>query len=280
MPQNNPLKHFFRQPAIYLQLPSKGAHWPEGSLDMPENQELPVFPMTAFDEITYRTPDALFNGQAVVNVVQSCIPAVKDAWHMPGMDLNSILIAVRIASYGHDLNITAKCPNCETESDFSIDLRIVLDRLGSVTYDQPIEHGDLEIYLCPIGYRHQNEINMNQFMYQRRIQQVQLDDTINEEEKIKRLNDVLADISRLTLETIKFSISAIRAKGAIVTEPEFIDEFLTNCDRRLYNEIRDTIIKLRGETEIKPFDIQCPNCGHKWQQELSLDQAAFFVGAS
>ena len=71
----NPLKQFFRQPAIYMRLPSQGEYWPEGSIALPENKELPVYPMTAIDEITYRTPDALFNGQAVVNVIKSCVPA-------------------------------------------------------------------------------------------------------------------------------------------------------------------------------------------------------------
>lgn len=67
----NPLKQFFRQPAIYLRLPSNGDFWPDGAVDVPHNRELPVYPMTALDEITYRTPDALFNGQAVVTVIQS-----------------------------------------------------------------------------------------------------------------------------------------------------------------------------------------------------------------
>jgi hypothetical protein len=55
----NPLKAFFRQPAIYLKLPSDGAYWPEDAIEFPANRELPVYPMTAVDEITYRTPDAL-----------------------------------------------------------------------------------------------------------------------------------------------------------------------------------------------------------------------------
>ena len=70
MSSNNPLQQYFRQPAIYLRLPSNGEFYPPGSIDMPVNKEIPIFPMTAIDEITYRTPDALFNGTAVVNVIQ------------------------------------------------------------------------------------------------------------------------------------------------------------------------------------------------------------------
>jgi hypothetical protein len=57
MSQNaNPLKQYFRQPAVYLNVcRQQGQFWPQGSLEMPANKELPVLPMTAIDEITYRT---------------------------------------------------------------------------------------------------------------------------------------------------------------------------------------------------------------------------------
>ena len=62
----NPLQQYFRRPAIYLRLPSEGNGYPEGSINLPDNGEVPVYPMTTIDEITSRTPDALFNGTVVV----------------------------------------------------------------------------------------------------------------------------------------------------------------------------------------------------------------------
>ena len=112
---SNPLRQFFRQPAVYIKLPSDGQFWPDKAISMTDNRELPVLPMTAIDEITYRTPDALFNGQAVISVIQSCIPAIKNAWDMPGMDTNAVLVAIRIASYGHAMRISSTCPFCKTE---------------------------------------------------------------------------------------------------------------------------------------------------------------------
>ena len=52
--ENNPLKQYFRQPAIYIRLPSNGRFYPPGAIDMPPNGELPVLPMTTLDEITCR----------------------------------------------------------------------------------------------------------------------------------------------------------------------------------------------------------------------------------
>lgn len=281
MPQTvNPLKQFFRQPAIYLRLPSEGRHWPKGSLDIPENKELPIFPMTAIDEITYRTPDAVFNGQAVVNVIQSCVPNIKDAWVVPGVDLNAVLIGIRIASYGHEMEISTKCPNCSTESDFTVDLRMILDRIKEPNYSKTIRQGDLEVSVVPISYKHQNESNLKQFEQQRAIQQIQSDPNLSDDEKISQLNQALHKITELTIETLKYSIGSIRTPNTLVTDTEHIYEFLLNCDRKFYQEIRDHMIELRSSTDIQPFDIECPECNHKWQQSLTLDQAAFFGVAS
>lgn len=281
MPQTvNPLKQFFRQPAIYLRLPSLGQHWNPSAVSMPDNQELPVYPMTAIDEITYRTPDALFNGQAVVNVIQSCIPAIRDAWSTPGTDLNAILVAIRIASYGHEMEMTIKCPKCETESEFVLDLRSVLDRLSSPDYSKAIKQGDLEITFTPIAYRHQNETNLKQYDQQRMVQQIQQSDQLTDEEKISQLNATLQKITNLTVETLKYSIASIRTPQSLVTEPEFIQEFLQNCDRKFFTKIRDHIIDLRQKGEIESIEVTCSHCAHKWSQTLTLDQAAFFEDAS
>jgi T4 bacteriophage base plate protein len=275
----NPLKQFFRQPVIYLRLPSNGEFWPEGTLDMPVNQELPVYPMTAIDEITYRTPDALYNGQAVINVIQSCIPNIRDAWAMPATDTNAILVAIRIASYGHELELSTKCPNCETESEYGIDLRRVLDSVQVSKFNQPFVHGDLEINFCPMHYKTQNDSNQLQFEQQQQIQAIQYSD-MSDDEKIAALNLSLKKITELTVDALKWSIASIRTPNAIVTEPEFIHEFLVNCDSKIYNQIKDRIIELRQSGELKPLEIKCSNCEHEYKQDLSLDQTSFFEPAS
>jgi hypothetical protein len=275
----NPLKQFFRQPVIYLRLPSDGNYWPQGALDMPVNRELPVYPMTAIDEITYRTPDALYNGQAVVNVIQSCIPSIRNAWGMPAVDTNAILVAIRIASYGHELELSTTCPSCETESEYSVDLRQVLDGVKVPDFANPIAQGDLEINFRPMDYKTQNDSNQLQFEQQKQIQMIQLSD-MSDDDKIAALNESLKKITQLTIDALKWSIASIRTPHALVTEPEFIHEFLTNCDSRLYNQIRDRIIKLRQDSELQPMHIKCSNCEHEYKQELSLDQTSFFAPAS
>lgn len=275
----NPLRQFFRQPAIYLRLPSAGDFWPEGSLDMPKNGELPVYPMTAIDEITYRTPDALYNGQSVVSVVESCIPNIKDAWGMPAVDLNAALVAIRIASYGHEMEITTACPNCGTEAEYLLDLRTVLDKVRVGKYTEPLVLGDLEIVFRPMSYTEQNQSNLQQFEQQKSIQMIQLSD-LAEEEKIAALNKSLERITALTIEALTHSIASIRTPQAFVTEPEYIHEFVVNADRRTFNAIKEQIIELKQVSELAPMDIRCEHCSHEYKQQLTMDQTSFFAAAS
>ena len=280
MSQNaNPLKQYFRQPAVYLNLPSQGQFWPQGSLEMPANKELPVLPMTAIDEITYRTPDALFNGQAVVNVIQSYVPNIQDAWSAPGADVNSILIAIRMASFGHEMELNSACPACNNVDEYTIDLRIVLDGLKMPDYMTPLQQGDLEIALKPMTYRDQNDVNLNQFEQQRVIQSATESD-IAEEKKLELLNTALKTITELTVSALKWNIASIRTPQVLVTDPEHIEEFLRNTDRKLFVTIRDLIIEKRSISEFKPVKIKCVACNHEYDQTVTLDHTSFFDQAS
>ncbi len=275
----NPLRQFFRQPAIYLRLPSNGNFWPKDSIDFPANMELPVLPMTAIDEITYRTPDALFNGQAVVSVIESCVPNIKDAWKTPSIDINAILVALRIASYGHELEITSTCPKCAEPGDFNLDLRTVLDQIKSPDFAECIKHGDLEIFFKPMDYAEQHATNHEQWQEQRLIQMIPGSD-LPDDEKIAKLNEALQKLTKLTVNALKHSIACIKTPKAMVTETEFISEFLSNCDRKLFNQIRDQVIVYRESTEFKPMQLTCHSCEHKYNQALTLDMASFFEPAS
>ena len=276
---SNPLRQFFRQPSIYVRLPSQGKHWAPGSLEIPTNGEIPVYPMTAIDEITYRTPDALFNGQAVVSVIQSCMPNIKDAWAMPSVDLDTILVAIRIASYGHEVNVSTVCPNCNTEGEYVIDLRSVLGNLTAGDYSQPIQKAGLEVHIKPLNYKQLTENSMKQFEEQK-VLNILPETDIDEATKIKRLHEAVHKLTELTIQTLCQCILMIKTQDAMVTEPEFILEFLQNCDKNVFNYIRDYVAALRDQGDIKPMNLTCQSCQHQYTQRLELDQASFFVDAS
>jgi hypothetical protein len=273
---SNPLQRFFRQPAIYIRLTSRPQDWPAGSLDLPANGELPVYPMTAMDEITYRTPDALFNGEAVVSVIQSCIPNIRNAWDIPSTDFDSILVAIRIASYGHEMEIGTECPSCNTETDFGLDLRTVIDNLASGDYSQELTVGDLTFYFRPLNYRQMTVSSQVQFEQQKTMQMVTEAD-VAEEVKVERLNAMMKRLLDVTVRALAESITEIRAAGTIVNNLEHIEDFLKNCDRTVFNTVRDSVIALREQSELRPLKLTCPSCSHRYEQAFTLDMSRFFA---
>ena len=183
MQQSNPLSQFFRQPTIHIRLPSGGKFYPPGTLTVPPNGELPVLPMTAVDEITYRTPDALFNGSAIVSVIQSCVPSIRNAWNMPSTDLDAVLVSVRIASFGHGLDISSTCPSCQHVNDVTVDLRQVNDNIRAGEYDNSLIVGNLEFYFRPLSYNEINQNNQVQFEQQQALRMLN-DDSVDEMAKM------------------------------------------------------------------------------------------------
>lgn len=275
----NPLRAFFRQPAIYMRLPSDGEFWPTGSIEIPQNRELPVLPMTAIDEISYRTPDALFNGAAVVSVVQSCVPAIKDAWKIPNCDFATIMAAIRIASYGKLMPLTSQCPSCSAQNDFEVDLQQAMDQLSASDFSKTVTQGDLVIYFRPISYKEQNHINLQQFEQSRVIAMLPSAE-MPEEEKTNRLNDAIKSMTRITVAAMSLSIQSIQTPQSLVTEIAYIEDFLMNCDRKLFNAIRDHIVELRINDEFRPVKMQCAECKTEYEQKFTLDTAGFFETAS
>jgi hypothetical protein len=246
---------------------------------MPESGELPVFPMTAIDEITYRTPDALYNGEAVISVIQSCVPNIKDAWAMPGVDIDTLLISIRIASYGHEMEVDTICPNCTESQEINLDLRKVMERLKAGDFTKPVVYNELEIHFKPLTYRQITKNNVRQFEEQKTIN-ILPDSTLSEEEKIAHLNKAIKNLTELTIQTMAACINMVRTQGVLVTEYDYILEWLQNCDSVLFAKIRDHIASLREQTDMKPLELTCPACQHQYLQPVSLDQSNFFGDAS
>jgi hypothetical protein len=279
MNPNNPLKQYFRQPAIYIKLPSQGKYYPPDTLNPSVTGEYPVYPMTAIDEITYRTPDAMFNGQATVNVIQSCVPDIRDAWQVPAVDLDTMLVAIRIASYGHEMEFGSQCPACKAESDRSLDLRLVLDGLKEPDYSQCIRHGDMEIFLKPMTYKNLTDNSLMQYENQKLLQVLPNAD-VAENDKMTTMGATLLRITEVTMKALAQSIAVVKTPTAMVSEPEFIEEMLHNCDRALFNQIRDQIVALKSVAEMKPLHLTCDECNHEYEQQLTLDMSSFFGPAS
>jgi hypothetical protein len=280
--QQNPLTAFMRQPKIFIRLPSNGEFWSQDSLQVSENGEYPVYSMTAQDELMLKIPDALMNGQAVVDVIQHCMPNVKNAWSVPNIDMDVILIAIRIATYGEKL-ITPITVG-ETEMEYTVDLRSVLDSLNSqITWVSHIPvNDDLTVFVRPINYKQVTEL-ANQSFETQKIMQIANDDKMPEEEKIALFKESFSKLSKVTVGLIAASIYKIDSSNGSTENPQFIKEFIDNSDKEIFNKIQQHIESLKENNAIKPIIIPVTDelreqgfVGESVEIPLTFDASAFF----
>ena len=272
----NPLSKYFRQPAIYLKLPSNGRYWPTETLDLPVTGELPIYPMTAKDEVTLRTPDALMNGAGVVDVIQSCCPSIRDAWKMPSVDVDAVLIALRIASYGAGMDVDTNCPFCNAENKHSIDLRHTLAGIQCPDYTKKIELHELKIKLRPQAYFGVNKRNTIAYEEERMTRALQLPDS-EDERRIQEISTSMSRLIELGIDTVTDSTEYIElADGTVVSDREFIKEFYTNADGVTVRSIQTALSDLNTEAAIKPTAAACTGCSKEYKIPLTFDYANFF----
>lgn len=274
---SNPLQKYFRQPSIYVKLPSEGKYYPKDSIDIPSNGEIPIFPMTAMDEVITRTPDALFNGSAVAQLFQSCVPNIKDPWVIPQVDIDMLFTAIRIASYGHEMEMTVSCPHCNEAQDYALDLRNVIDQYGSPDFSKKLIIDDLEIFFKPLNYHEISESAQKQFEQQKRIQLTSEAENVTDEQKLKAMSEALTEVTKMTMNTMNESVQSISIGGQVVEDRQQINEFMQNIDRKLFKKIQDHLTSIRGQSEMKPLQITCRECNTGFEQPFTLDMSNFFV---
>ena len=279
----NPLNKYFRQPSIYVSLPS-GTNYPPHVLTQSKSGELGVMPMTAKDEIRFKTPDALMNGQGVVDVIQSCVPDIKDAWEIKSYDLDTILVAIRIATYGETMDINFTVPGAKEQVSHSINLPAILDELRGTKVDSDIILKDgLKIAIRPLTYKDMTTTSLKTFQQQKMYGAIQ-DSQLSDEEKATRFNEAFKTLTDLNASILLKNIEKITMPdGTEITDPTHIKEFVENANATLIKEIEDNLQKVRGQGAVKPLKLKATEDQIKkgapatYEVPVTFDTSNFFV---
>jgi hypothetical protein len=271
MTPNNPLQKYFRQAKLFLSLPSKGLFYPPGVLKGDYNN-VPIFGMTGQDELILKAPDALYNGEATVQVIQSCCPYISDARQMPSIDVDAVLAAIRIATYGEIMNVYHICEHCAAENDYEVNLAGLIDFYNTKRYESKIQLNDLTINIRPLNYGEISELNVEQYKIQKTIQKI----TNNPDSTPTDLDELFASLADLQGKILLTSIDTVQAPDGIVDDPAFIAEWVSNSEKSLYDAINDLLDKNKNEWTLTEQTAQCGNCSKENKFSIVLDQTNFF----
>ncbi|MBT14522.1 MAG: hypothetical protein CMO59_00820, partial [Verrucomicrobiales bacterium] len=249
--QSNPLKKYYRQPKQFVKLPSNYRFYTEGSISVPESREVAVYPMTAKDEMMFKTPDALLNGQATVDVIQSCIPAIKDAWQMPSIDCDAALMSIRMATYGTKMTVPITVPKTKIEKDLELDLQTSLGGILAAEYKDTFLWENMEIKTKPLSYAEFTKSALKSFE-QARLQATVVDTKLSDEEKIAQFNVSFQKLTQLNVDMVVQTIESIRVDGQTVTDKKQIKEFVDNTSKEFFGAIMEHLEENRKRFQLAP----------------------------
>lgn len=271
----NPLQNYFRQPKIFLKLPSIGRFNSSDSISG-DVSKLPVYGMTGMDQIIIKTPDALLNGESTARIIQSCCPNILNPWEVTSIDIDSILVAIKIATYGNKISIDGECSKCGTENSYDVDLSSVLEYYNTCKFNSSIIIDDLVIKIKPLTYKLSTQYSLESFTLQKQLLQSQeLDDNLKQEV----LSNIFTEFGKLQAKVITSSIEQIETPTTVVSEFGFIKEWVDNCDQTNIAKIKEVLDNNGKIWKNPPVNTVCSNCGHMDKTDLEIDQSSFFDNA-
>lgn len=281
-PQANPLSKYFRQPKLFASLPSNGKFYPAGTLETTETGEYPIYSMTAKDELTMKTPDALLNGQATVELIKSCVPNIKDPWALPSIDLDALLIAIRLATYGETMTLQVKTPVTGEEKEMTVNLRDILDNFANIEFEDVVQSGEMTVFLRPLTYKEFTKSALKTFE-QQRIFNIVNDEQISDEDKLQAFTNSFAKLTDLTVDMMANHISAIEIGDTRVDNKQHIDEFMKNADKSFYSAVQEHLDAQKIKFTIQPLTATATpeeieqGVPATYEVPVTFDQSNFFA---
>jgi len=271
------LQKYKRQPKLFVDLPSQGKWYDDTIIEDGRVESLAVFGMTAMDEILLKTPDALFSGEATAQVIKSCVPGILDPWRLVGYDIDFILIALRIATYGENLPVQVECPSCKQTTDADVNLQNLLGLFADYKIEQSFEMGQLHFTLHPITYRQTTDFTIEAYKTERQL--MQLDKlNLSQEEKDKNVNALLQASAELNLRIAVAHLFAISDGKDSENNRDAILDWMRDNDAEFYQRLRKSIAELTERWKLPNFDHTCANeeCKKTFDTKVDMDYSNFF----
>ena len=283
MENTNPLQKYYRQPAIYIKLPSGGRYYTKDVFTPTETGEIPILPMTAKDELTFKTPDSMINGQATVDVIKSCVPNLLDPWKMVNYDTDAVLLAIRIATFGETMDINYTPPAMDVPQTTSVNLPALLEDLGKVVIeDYATTSKGFKVKIQPLDYKTLTKVQIAKFEQQKMYGTIN-SSTLTEEQKQTAFNKSFETLNTVNFSLLLDSIQEITTPdGATVSDKQQILDFVNNADTTTIREIEEKLSALRLQAQIKPVKIKATDEQIKkgvqatFEVPITFDNSNFF----
>lgn len=278
MNQQNPLHGYFRTIKFYMKLPCAPSMYTEGVIEYTEEGEVGVMGMTAKDELLIKTPDALLNGEAITGLISSCVPAIKQPKKLIANDIDALLMGIKHASYGDDIETLANCPECSAENKFSINISQSLANIHPLEDEYFIEtENRMRIYGTPLTFPLLVKTLQQQFEQEKIITSAK-NTELSEEQKMALFSKSINNMAKMSNDLLLGCIQKIVVPDveAPITDKKHIEDFLNNVEKYLIEQVSDLLNKINTDGMIKTLKAKCTQCEHEWEVAIDFNPMTFF----
>ena len=255
----NPLLAKFKLPGRIFRLPSGGYLYNDGELSEDcKNGEVHVRPMSALDELKMKNPDMLFSGQAVREVLATCVPEIKKPERLFGRDVDALMCFLRVVTYGPEFHVDVDhgCKDSRPHS-YSINIEGIINsirELDPTTIGQRYEvilDNDQKVTLDPIRFSTVIEILQ-----------------ANKQEG----NPSLEEVQKNLVDGMVNMINNIDG----ITDKAMIAEWIRTVPARYINVIAKSLETSNEWGPVFEQEVICKDCGEKIVVELPMNPIHFF----
>lgn len=276
---HNPLKNYFRTPGIHISLPTKGKY-NHGDIELSMSNEIAIFPLTAADEMYVNNPDSLLNGAAVERIIQSCAPDIRcNPRHVCMSDVDAIMLASKLVTYGDDLKLETSCPKCNHNNKITLSIREILGSMKEFPDESVIKFDNLKIYLKPYDLEATTKIQLVELNEANLLQSL-INDSTNLEDRVNLVQPSITRIVHSLIDVICYGIDKIVVENEEVTNRDYIAEFISKAPASITKMIQTKQEDFRNYGIPKTTKVMCEKCSHEWDTNIMYDPSSFFVSDS
>jgi len=259
MSRTNPLQNFFRKPKLSVLLPSRGRWYPKNSLS---KTTVDIYPMTAADDLRFKTNEVLLNASAVSELMQSCVPDITDPEQMPVLDLDVILLAIRQASYSSTIKASINVPNTALTQTLDLDILGLIQNFANAAelWDEKLtlineQDESLTVILRPVTLKSMFSATRSLIRQQQATAEITMSNR-QADEKIAELDDQMKTLSTVSINMVADSISEILTQdGFSIKNAGEIRQFLNQLDLAYFRAIQKHIEDQKALIGFKPIQI-------------------------
>ena len=307
-------------PAVSIALPSGGRWYKNGVLEEDiDPLDVPVGVLGVLAEQNYRDPWLILAGESIPRMLRTVCPAIAKPSLLCEIDLEAILLASRLVSYGPTLELKYPCMgpssdidenetseeaqnNTEDEDEdeeektcgfvntITIDVNEHIMRYAPMVDDEVVDYSlvlerfNQTVHLRPLPYKNVIQLIKDGIQRERHVRGLsnyEVDDLVVNPEVVKKYTQVVDMTTESSIDSIVASIFCVEsAKGERVDGDEFIKEWLLALSVIEVELITERVNKMAA-IQRKRADIKfdCVECGHENVISLELDAQRLFGSA-